>query len=77
MVFGLNVKVEDVSNYLDKVLVGRFYGKLMQPVTLKPWLKDTWFPCLGYEPIFHILTRGWLCFFLKSSEDANIFLNQR
>lgn len=31
---------------------------------------------LGYEPVFHILTRRWLCFITKTLDDANLLLSR-
>ena len=59
---GLDLRVEDVQEFLEKVLMDRLCRKNVKPGTLKPWIKEFWFPFLGYEPIFHEFNIGWLFF---------------
>jgi hypothetical protein len=45
-----------------------------KPDSLKGWLKENWLPTLGYEQIFHVLTKRWLCFLMRDEGDANKIL---
>ena len=72
----LYIWVEDILDYLTKILVGRFYRKFVKLWILKPCIKEFWLPQMVYKIIFHVTLRGWLCFFLKSIKYVNILLQQ-
>jgi hypothetical protein len=54
--------------------VGRFMGKIAKGEFLTLWMEEAWRPILGYGPVFHLLVRSWICFMVKSGNDAEILL---
>jgi hypothetical protein len=76
MVVSLDVRIEEIHNVLGKGIVGWFCGKIVPHDLLRKWLEVNWKSFLGYMLVFHVLTRGWLCFFMHSDLDAETLLGK-
>jgi len=75
LVLGDGVGLEELCKMSTCALVGRISYKSLNPLPLEEWIKETWFPLLGYSPEVQFLKKGWLCFHCKSPSDASLLLS--
>jgi hypothetical protein len=55
MVVGIDIFIEEVTNFVGKTLVGRFCGISIGDEALSKWIASHWEPKLGYTPVMHTL----------------------
>jgi len=60
MVLGDDLGLEEVTNLSLNALVGRFSYRRHCTNPLYNWVKNHWFPILGYVPVVFYLLWGWL-----------------
>ena len=72
---GKHIELTYVPEYLSLALVGRFRGKIMGEVALRRWMKENWSSHMQQLSVFHILSRGWILFRVKTEEERQKILN--
>jgi hypothetical protein len=63
-------------NSLLCALVGRFAYKSKCSLSFPDWMKEVWFPLIGYVPTYLTLPSGWFGLIFKILEDVEIILNR-
>jgi len=58
MTVGFGIPIAEVTRCMGKLLVGRFFEKIMGDQALQKWLAQNWELVLGYVPEAHVLPRS-------------------
>ena len=66
LIVGKDISLSEVLEYLSLALVGRFCSKTVNETALQRWMQENWSPHLRQLPVFHILSRGWIFFRVKT-----------
>jgi hypothetical protein len=66
---GEDLWVNQIAALEGRALVGKFRGRRMVVGTLNSWIAANWVSLIGYAPIFHLLSRGWIMFIFRTKED--------
>ena len=69
LIVGRDISLVEVPDYLSSALVGRFCGKSVGETALHRWMEEHRSPLLQKLPMFHILSRGWILFRVKTETD--------
>jgi hypothetical protein len=75
LVLGSDVGLEETCRMALCGLVGRLSYNYLSKGPVSEWVLKHWTPLLGYEPEVLYLTKGWLGFICRTSEDATLLLN--
>jgi hypothetical protein len=54
------IKVAQILNLEGGAIVGKFCGRRMSLKTVNVWMEVEWRAILGYIPICHLLSHGWM-----------------
>jgi len=54
---GQDLHILEVKRMMVLGVVGRFMGNFVKGETLECWLKENWYPLLGYNPL-HLMMHG-------------------
>jgi hypothetical protein len=73
---GQDLHILEVKRMMVLGVVGRFMGNCVKGETLECWLKENWYPLLGYNPL-HLMMHGWICFLTKVEEDVAKVLGKK
>jgi hypothetical protein len=70
IVVGKDLKVAQIINFEGRAIINKYLGRMVD----KTVMEKEWTPLLGYNPIWYLLTRGWIGVIFKSNTDADIIL---
>jgi len=59
MIPGEDIRMEQILEFLGKVLLCKFLDASISGTSLNTWVKQHWSSILGYGYVFHILAKGW------------------
>jgi hypothetical protein len=76
MVLGDDVGLEETCKIALCGMVGRLAYSYLADRPISDWVLQNWAPILGYAPKILYLTKGWMGFICKSSEDVSLLLNK-
>ena len=63
---------EKVVRYIEHALIERFYAHHFYEEALNRWIACTWEGLLGYAPLIHANTRGYITFVFLPTKNYEI-----
>jgi hypothetical protein len=72
----MDVGLEETCQLSLCALVGRFAYKTKCKLSFSDWMKEIWYPWLGYILTYMTLPSGWFGLIFKTPEDAESILNK-
>ena len=76
MIVGKDVVVSYILDLEGKPLARYFKGWRIWMPSLLSWMEEVWGLGIGYVPVTHLLTKGWVGFVFKSREHDNSFIKE-
>jgi hypothetical protein len=74
LVVNKDLKVSQIVDLDGCAIVSKFVGQRMVHKTVMEWMDKEWGSSLGYLPICHLLSRGWMGIIFKSKYDVENIL---
>ena len=63
MVLGEEIKMHEVVNMVERVMVRKFHGHRMSEKNQRQWIEDIGRVLLNYIPTSSLLVRGWMALY--------------
>jgi hypothetical protein len=76
LVFGEDIAMDRVVEFLELAVVGRARGRRLGTVFLRSWVDNSWGTKLSSFPSIRLLAKGWFSFLFKASSDVSWVLSK-